>query len=557
MKKRTLVSVACAVTLMFAAAGCSSVTKDAAAPGQTTVKTSYGPVTGTQENTVLVWYGIPYGKEPSGSLRWQAPQNPDPWKEPLVCTAPGTPALQLSGSTVTGTEDCLRLTVYADRTAHNAPVLVYVHGGNNQTGNSGEIPGFDLVKNTGCVYVSVDYRLGLLGFNCLPALTSHSGGTGNYSMLDLAASLDWIKKNIRQFGGDPANVTVSGFSAGGRDVMAMLISPLFKNKFQKAVVFSGGMTTAPTDLSSRKIAAALSPLAVADGRAADTDAARTWLLSDSDDVRSYLCTIQPERLAALMGNAGIRMSVFPHLYRDDVVIPAAGFDTTAYQNVPVLMLTGSTEFSLFCLFDGFFSGPEMAQYTKEQIDAAKSFGVRYGSDMYRIFNTQMSAEKMISRYRNAIYLCQINYGSSSSAVQNLGAFGAFHGIFVPLLSEKNNYTAMFGKSFAQPGYKAMAREFNGYLTQFLKTGSPNDGTRKDWPRWTDGSKQTMVFDATDTGAVIGAADVSSSYERILDAMDADTTLPPDLKALVISRILNGRWFSQTLDARYHTANLWN
>ncbi|MEY8354517.1 carboxylesterase family protein [Lachnospiraceae bacterium 54-53] len=141
-------------------------------------------------------------------------------------------------------------------------MLVFIHGGNNQTGNAGEIPGTDLVKKDNCVYVSVDYRLGLLGFNCLPALQKEENSTGNYAMLDIGAALDWVKENIAAFGGDPGNVTISGFSAGGRDVMAMPASPVFKGKFQKAIAFSGGMTTADEGLSAKKIAAAMAPLAV-------------------------------------------------------------------------------------------------------------------------------------------------------------------------------------------------------------------------------------------------------------------------------------------------------
>jgi acetyl esterase/lipase len=185
-------------------------------------ETAYGPVKGTEEGSVRIWYGIPYAKAPEGDLRWQAPEEPEGWSEVLDCTSPADPAIQFSNNEVTGTEDCLNLDIYAADGAQKQPVLVYVHGGNNQTGTSQEIPGVDLVTNDGCVYVSLSYRLGLFGFMCLPAFGQD---TGNFAMLDIAAALDWIRSNIEAFGGDPGNVTVSGFSAGGRDVMAMLASP--------------------------------------------------------------------------------------------------------------------------------------------------------------------------------------------------------------------------------------------------------------------------------------------------------------------------------------------
>jgi para-nitrobenzyl esterase len=559
MRKAAAVTIAAAVLILCSACGTTSAGRTEAVQSGgnlLTVKTSYGPVTGTEEAGVRIWYGIPYGKTPAGALRWQAPQSPDAWKEPLSCTASPAPALQISGKNITGTEDCLRLTVYSAEGSRNQPVFVYIHGGNNQTGTSGEIPGTELAKKAGCVYVSVDYRLGLLGFNCLPSLQKNKGDTGNYSMLDIAAALDWIKNNIRQFGGNPGNITISGFSAGGRDVMAMLISPLFKNKFQKAVVFSGGMTTADVPQSSAKIAAAVAPLAVADGKASDNAAAQKWLLTDGDDVKTYLYSISSARLAALMGNAGIRMSVFPHLYRDGVVIPDDGFDTDDYNSVPLMMLTGSTEFSLFCQFDGYFAGTDMSSYTKEQIDAAKNFATVYGSDMYRIFNAQCSAEKMYSNYKSNIYICQINYGSRESMSHDTGSFGAFHGIFVPMLSSKNNYSGMFKDVFSRPGYTAMAEQYTGYLANFLRSGNPNGTGLAAWSSWTPEQKNSMVFDATESAAVIKLSDVSTTYEKIMDTMDSDTSIPPDMKKQVIAHVLNGRWFSGALDARYQNADMW-
>lgn len=275
--------------------------------------TQYGPVVGLDQGESLVWYGIPYGAAPVGELRWQAPQDPAVWTEAKDCTAPSEVAYQY-GSGVIGTEDCLKLDVYTTPNAHKLPVLVFIHGGNNQTGNTKEILGSELVVRDNCVFVTLDYRLGLFGFNCLPALCRGSDDTGNFTLLDIAKALDWVKDNIAQFGGDADNITISGFSAGGRDVMAMLTSPLFAGRFQKAIAFSGGMTIADETASVSQIAWAIAPLAVEDGLFADTAAAKAWLMTDGEDVRDWLYSLDSARLCPLMSNAGIRMSVFPHLY---------------------------------------------------------------------------------------------------------------------------------------------------------------------------------------------------------------------------------------------------
>lgn len=522
-------------------------------------ETQFGPVQGVDNGTDLVWYGIPYAAAPVGELRWSAPQDPEVWSEPVDCTQPGEKAIQFSmnyatgESTVSGSEDCLNLDVYAAPDAENLPVLVYIHGGNNQSGSTAEIPGHQIVVNNNCVYVSVNYRLGLLGFNCLPALQTEEGSTGNYTMLDLAKALDWVKANIAQFGGDPNNITVSGFSAGGRDVMAMLVSPLFAGKFDKAIAFSGGMTIADEEASASQIASAVAPLAVEDGKAADEAAAKDWLLTDGEDVKEYLYSLDAQRLAPLMGNAGIRMSVFPHLYNDGVVLPEEGFDTDSYNAVPLLMLTGATEFSLFCGFDGYYFSEAFTALDEETQSAAKNFALTYGSDMYRIFNAQCSAEKMYDRYDADIYICQVEYGAADSATQIPG-MGSFHGIFVPMMTQDHTYGNF--ADFSSAGYNAMSGIFNNYLKSFLATGDPNCDGQAQWDAWTPDAPLSMVLDAGETEATAEMKDVTDTYDAIMDRMDADDSVPEEIKMGVISNVMNGRWFSDALDARYENPSLW-
>lgn len=529
--------------------------------------TTYGPVQGLDQGESLVWYGIPYGAAPVGDLRWQAPQDPSSWTAAKDCTQVSEVAYQYSSGPI-GTEDCLKLDVYTTPNAHKLPVLVFIHGGNNQTGNTKEIIGTELVVRDNCVYVTLDYRLGLFGFNCLPALHPGTDDTGNFTLLDIAKALDWVQENIAQFGGDPNNVTISGFSAGGRDVMAMLVSPMFAGRFQKAVAFSGGMTIANEAASESQIAEAIAPLAVEDGLFADKAAAKAWLLTDGEDVRAWLYGLDSARLCPLMSNAGIRMSVFPHLYGDGVVLPKNGFNGASYNSVPLLMLTGSSEFSMFAVGDSYFKSDEMSGYSAAEVQAAKDFAVNYGSDMYRIFNAECSAEAMFDSYDSDIYLCQINYGADDALTQ-IPVYGAFHGIFVPLLATKNNYSALI--DFSGAGYQEMAVIFNRYLKNFLYYGDPNGdssliGSVKklfskeeeltEWQSWTPDNKVSMVMDASATTAEIECKDVSTTYEAIMDRMDADTTVSAELKQKMIRNVMNGRWFSDALDARYGNPTLW-
>lgn len=254
-----------------------------------------------------------------GDLRWKAPQKLEKWESTKNVSKYGDSAIQFSNGQVKGSENALNLyLVRPDNTKKDLPVVVYLHDGNNQTGTSQEINSNTIVNDIDAIYVSVNFRFGALGFNPLEALKNGSKeeNSGNYGLLDIAAALDWVKANAETFGGDKDNITLTGVSAGGRDVMATLISPNFKGKYDKAISFSGGMTLTDNTASQETFAKAIAPLAVEDKKKDSPEEAKKWLLGKDKEVRTYLNSISAERLAPLMGNAGIRMSVFPHLYKD-------------------------------------------------------------------------------------------------------------------------------------------------------------------------------------------------------------------------------------------------
>lgn len=559
IEMRKTLNVVLSMGLVVSLSACAN--KESNEPGIRT--TAYGKVQGILVENDETYYGIPYGANPTGELRWQEPEEPESWNETRDCTEKEEVSMQMAnvtaddGSTsreVVGTTDCLNLDVFTKTDADDLPVLVFIHGGNNQTGSSYDTGiGLELVENTDSVLVSINYRTGLLGFNSLPAVQDDETETGNYALQDMALALEWVQDNIENFGGDPDNVTVSGFSAGGRNVMAMLVSPMFEDLFDKAIAFSGGMTISELDDSIAKDAQIIAPLAVEDGKAATAEEAASWLMNDSEEVKEYLYGIDESRLTQLMSDAGIRMAKFPHLFGDNVVLPATGFEGDNYVNdVPVMMLTGSTEFSFFTAFDPFY-----ATIADEQESvAAKDFAIKYGSDFYRTFNTQLSAMTMAENYDSDIYLCQINYGDAMSPAA-IPVFGSFHGIFVPMLTSQSGYASI--ADFTTPGFVSIAEEFNAYLKNFLHEGNPNsDEIQTEWQTWDSTAKQTLVFDVQEDSemAAIESQDVYKSNQEIIDEMASDTTVSDELKQQVIANILNGRWFSGDLDSYFNTPSLW-
>lgn len=522
-------------------------------------ETQFGSVKGYEEDEALIWQGIPYGGDTSGENRWQAPTDPQPWSETLDATQAGVVALQAGADGVTGSEDALNLDIYRpNNETEDLPVLVYIHGGNNQTGQAQEISGKSFVSSQDAIVVSVNYRLGPLGFNPLPALKTGSDeeNSGNYAMLDLAKSLDWIRANIGEFGGDSNNITVSGFSAGGRDVMAMLISPLFEGKFDKAISFSGGMTIADEEKSQDIFAESIAPLVVEDGVKNDEDQAKKWLLTSDEEVKDYLYNLDGSRLVGLMSNAGIRMDVFPHLYNDGTVIPTEGFDTETYNSVPLIMLTGEQEFSLFSRFDPYFAEAvsDGSIDTDKDISGQYDFVNKYGGQLYSLFNLEDSAIKMTNNYNAPIYGMEILFGENPDYIsEEMAKIGSFHGVFVPLLdTDSESYAELVTDSYESQGAKELSVMFQNYIYEFISSGNPNGENLTEWTEWQKDADENILFlDADDSVATAKMGKKEFDYASVLAAIENDSSITEEQKADLLSEVMNGRWFSYELDKKYH------
>jgi para-nitrobenzyl esterase len=212
-----------------------------------TATTTNGPVTGRDFGTYSSFLGIPYAAAPAGARRWRPPVAPDAWSTPRDATSVSLPCPQTasSGNPASTEEDCLRVNVWTSRpvAGTNLPVLVFIHGGGFTAGHGGN-PLHDGTRlaQRGQVVVTMNYRLGQFGFLAHPAFeaedTEHHSA-GNYGFMDQAFALRWVHDNIAAFGGDPANVTIFGESAGAISVCGHLVSPLSSGLFRRAITESG------------------------------------------------------------------------------------------------------------------------------------------------------------------------------------------------------------------------------------------------------------------------------------------------------------------------------
>jgi para-nitrobenzyl esterase len=239
------VSVAAAV---LAASAGGAVASPASGGGNPIVRIDGGLIRGASATGVNSFLGLPYAAPPTGKLRWRPPQPASSWSGVRDATQFGASCPQAQADNPflppgpIG-EDCLYLNVYTPTLRSSdeggRPVLLWIHGGGLVQDGGRNYDGTKLAAD-GTVVVTINYRLGALGFLAHPALASRPGGpAGNYGLMDQQAVLRWVQRNIAQFGGDPHNVTIAGQSAGGLSVLAQMVSPGARGLFQRAIVQSG------------------------------------------------------------------------------------------------------------------------------------------------------------------------------------------------------------------------------------------------------------------------------------------------------------------------------
>lgn len=247
-----------------------------AAP-QTQVRVEQGLLRGVAGPDAVAFKGVPYALPPVGELRWAPPHKPSPWPGLRDASSFGPVCPQAPDpnrpEAAPYSEDCLTLNVWTPLDhGRPAPVIVWIHGGGDESGAASR-PEFDGASfaRDGVVFVSIEYRLGVLGWFAHPALTraaAKDAPLGSYGLMDQIAALQWVQRNIAAFGGDPANVTVAGESAGGESILFLLTTPAARGLFSRAIVESGtGWARYPTLAKAETLGETWAARAGAPGRA--------------------------------------------------------------------------------------------------------------------------------------------------------------------------------------------------------------------------------------------------------------------------------------------------
>jgi para-nitrobenzyl esterase len=457
------------------------------------VKTEGGWLVGAVVGPSQAFRAVPYAAPPVGSLRWRPPQPAASWNGDRDASADG-PACEQSinpdgrpnGGGYVGpvSEDCLTLDVFAPPHAAKAPVMVWIFGGGNTAGADSIAPNDGrFFARDGVVLVAMNYRLGALGFFAHPALTKEAKKgepLANYGLMDQIAALKWVKRNIAAFGGDPDNVTIFGESAGGADVLTLMVTPAARGLFQKATVQSGGGWGKPVTLAQ----------AVAGGVALATK-----LGQPNTATADQLRAIPADKLVGA-GNAQIVVDG-----RLVVETAAQGFARGHQASAPLIIGSNSWEASLL-------PAPSYAAYADAASPAVKAAYPDEAADPNKLAQSMFTDAVMAAPAR--WFAAQASkkagawlYEFSYVRVVRRGKIpGANH-------TSENPY--VFDTQMIVPNYSAEIQDDDRQVAAFMhscwvsfaKTGKPVCGSGDPaWPPYQPGSDQLLRFDAK-PGVVAG------------------------------------------------------
>lgn len=527
-------------------------------PIEETITISDGQLHGLHltEHRAFAWLGIPYAQPPVGELRWKAPREVEPWSGILPVCDFNNSSLQIIDELPAGSEDCLYLNIWRpDHGEKGLPVFVYLHGGGNIGGSGRDFAGARLARETDSVIITVNYRLGAMGFFRHPALRTGDplDDSGNYGLLDILHALKWVQKNINYFGANPGNITLGGQSAGARNALAASLSPLGVGLFHKLYIMSGGLTTAPAEQGDAKANELLVTLLVQNGTATSQEEARDWIAQQPARVVSdYLHSLKGGHFAGIIRDTGLRMEVFPHLFEDGTVIPEGGFTTLKNHRdagLPTVLGSTASEFSGFALGDPLFSdhvhdGKLTGNMEQKPLFAAAN---HYGSELYASFNVEQTADLFTAADPEMpIYAYRFRWGLRDGVIDPTVRFllGAPHGADIPF------YTGDFAdhpegviSEHNEPGRSKLSSLMCQYLRHFIYTGNPNADGLPFWHPWSGNpqSAEILSLDASEEQAVIQAQPKLMQRE-ILAGMKEDPRLTEEQRNWLTAHLFAGRFF---------------
>ena len=552
------------LSIAIALAGCASPAQKASESAP--VVTDTGSVLAyVAEGGVLQWYDIPFAKPPIDELRWRAPEPLDAApqlisrrSEPPICPQRAGSVSGVEGNGAIGAEDCLYLDVTAPVSGTEPlPVMVWIHGGGNTTGHKNTYDFSRFVAEQRVVVVTINYRLGPLGWFAHPALADGPGTIANFGTLDIMAALGWVKRNIGAFGGDADNVTIFGESAGGHNVFTLLASPLSEGLFHKAISQSGyvrslsprqahnrGREFAEIDRGSWELTEAL-------GLSNETVTADTLRAIAADDIVTTFYDLPSDHSS-------------PGIINDGVVIPSEGFAAAlanpkyAKPSVPVMAGANSEEVTLWIGLNRYFVDASYPltrwlppKVTLKDPDMYK-FWVRQRSEGWKAQGVDRPLMSLETAGYESLYAYRYDWNDQKDSflINFSEVLGAAHASEISFIQGK----AMYGPigSYMYPDTDS-ARDMTDIMmtawANFARDGAPGEVKGDSWAPFSSIAPHYMVLDSLDQHRL--EANIAN-IDEILNEV-ADSTLLNSQERCILA------WELSTAlgDPSYGTYRRWN
>lgn len=468
-----------------------------ARPG--TVITTSGPLTGAKTNATWHWLGVRYAEPPTGDLRWKPPVRASCVADETAATTLGPMCPQISDSgSVVGSEDCLTLNVWAPDDATGLPVLFFIHGGGNVQGTASDplYDGHELATRTHSVVVTIEYRLGALGFFAHDALDGESTHdvSGNYGVLDQILALQWVRDNIEGFGGSPNDVLVFGESAGAQNTLVHVVSPLSAGLFQRALVESGGLYQ--TTLAETK--AEMGALIAEMNCETASDVVGCMRAASADSLTAVVTAVGP------LDNEGLRYG--PVI--DGYVIPDNPFTLLQngdFNHVPFAIGSNADETSIMV--------PAVSTEAQYEATVRASYGLAAGNallELYPAASYSSPRKALIALTTDVIWTCPTRrIASFVAAAQDDAVYryyfswrvpgaaglisGSTHGLELPFVFR--SFDAFDDSDYEPaPADTALSEAMQRYWSRFAASGDPNGGSDLTWPVYAAAADPYIHFD---------------------------------------------------------------
>ncbi|MDG1082055.1 MAG: carboxylesterase family protein, partial [Porticoccaceae bacterium] len=508
---------------------------------------------------VVSWFDIPYAQAPVGDLRWRAPraliapQQMIAEREDTACVQQTSSYAGVEGGAegVIGSEDCLFLDIRApkDFIGKNYPVMLWIHGGSNTTGLKDYYDYSKLAAAKGVVVVAINYRLGALGWFTHPAIQGQQSGedqASNFGHLDIIHSLKWVRDNIAGFGGDAANVTVFGESAGAHNVYALLASPLAKGLFHRAIAQSGYTGTSSlasaynldgTDTFVTRGAWQITQKLLAQQGTDESD------ITD-EALRERLKSSDAREFIALYNDKPDTVDYSPLTTADGIVIPAVGMaealaDPQYGKNVPVISGANKDEVTLWFALHRYFMEtsypftkllPPKVSIKDPQL---YNFWVRTRSQAWKARGVDEPLSAMEQAGYKALYNYRFDWDDQEKSffIDFPSIFGAAHGTDISFITGDFKYGPVTAYIYPEGDSRdQMERTFMNIWGDFAHSGVPDKSLDFEWQRY---NSKTKPYVRLDRDEYLGLQFETETLDTLLAGIAADSNASHIEKCLLV------------------------